>query len=60
MHEEILALTFAHRARVAALIRDKPAAEMWRLGLPLLGEVVFEQPFCFAHLSLCAAAIRLR
>ena len=52
-----LALTFAHRARAAALIRARPAAEMWRLGLALL---VAEPPFCLAHRTLCAAAIRLR
>ena len=52
-----LALTFAHRARAAALIRARPAAEMWRLGLALL---VAEPPFCLAHRALCAAAIRLR
>jgi hypothetical protein len=51
------ALTFAHRALAAALIRANPAAEMWRLDLALL---VAEPPFRFAHLALCAAAIRLR
>jgi hypothetical protein len=51
------ALTFAHLARAAALIRASPAAEMWRLGLALL---VVELPFCLAHLALCAEAIRLR
>jgi hypothetical protein len=51
------ALTFAHLARAAALIRASPAAEMCRLGLALL---VAEPPFRFAHLARCAAAIRLR
>jgi hypothetical protein len=46
-----------HRARAAALIRARPAAEMWRLGLGLLAA---EPLFRFAHLALCAAAIRLR
>ena len=50
-------LAFAHRARAAALIRASPAGEMCRLGLALS---VDEPPFRFAHLALCAAAIRLR
>jgi hypothetical protein len=53
-------LHFAHRARAVALIRARPAAEICRLSLALLGDVVFEPPFCFAYLARCAAAIRLR
>ena len=53
------ALIFAHRARAAALIRARPAAEMWRLGLALL-VARFEALVRFAHLARCAAAIRLR
>ncbi len=31
-HYSFAALTFAHLARFAALIRARPAAEMWRFG----------------------------
>jgi hypothetical protein len=49
------ALTLAHRARAAALIRARPAAEMWPLGLAFLVGL-FVALFCFFHLALCAAA----
>jgi hypothetical protein len=51
------ALTFAHRFLAAALMLARPCGEMRRL--PALIATTF-RPFCFAHLALCAAAIRLR
>ena len=52
------ALTFAHLARAAALIRASPAAEMWRF-LPDSFDAR-PLPLTLAHLALCAAAIRAR
>jgi hypothetical protein len=51
------ALTLAHRARAAAAIRARPAAEMWRL--PALIGTTFWL-FTLAHRARCAAAIRRR
>jgi hypothetical protein len=52
----LAALTLAHLALAAALIRARPAGEMRRLGAVLLAAV----PFRFAHRALCAAAIFAR
>ena len=47
------ALTFAHRFLAAALMLASPCGE---IRLPLIGTTFW--PFRFAHLALCAAAIR--
>src|SRR5437868_11579280 len=52
------ALSFAHRARCAALIRARPAAETFRLGLA--APSVLLPLRSFAHLALCALAFRAR
>jgi hypothetical protein len=51
------ALTFAHRARAAAAIRARPAAEICRLP-DLIGTTFW--PFTLAHRARCAAAILRR
>src|SRR5437868_14477353 len=52
------ALSFAHRARCAALIRARPAAEPFRLGLA--APSVLLPLRSFAHLALRALALRAR
>ena len=51
------AFIFAHRARCAALILAKPAAEICRLGL-VARALLFEPLRSVAHLARCAAPIR--
>ena len=45
-HYFFFALTLAHRARAAALIRARPAGEMWRLPA-LIGKTFW--PLAFAQ-----------
>ena len=53
----LAALTLAHLARFAALIRARPAADMRRLAA-LIGKTFW--PLAFAQRTFCAAEIRAR